>query len=159
MDTAQGERAPSRLDASLVVGVAHSQPRLRRRGKRHAPSPQCLFRPYPDEELARRVVALWAHELRERTLDLGPGLLLFGAAEPGHKLAQGKGPSGVLMASARDGKRRRVGTAWTDISRKPAVPNASSRTPGAPSRNSPNRSSVGEVKRPMRNTIACGSER
>src|SRR5215472_2783297 len=56
----------------------------------------CLFRPRPDEELAWRVVALRAHELRERTLDLGPGLLLFGAAEPGHQLAQGKGPSCVL---------------------------------------------------------------
>src|SRR5262245_52478437 len=60
------------------------------------PPPRCLFRPDPDEELARRVVALRASELRERALDLGPGLLLFGAAEPGHQLAQGKGPSCVL---------------------------------------------------------------
>src|SRR5262249_47579665 len=57
---------------------------------------RCLFRPHPDEELARRVVALRAHELGERALDLGPGLLLFGAAEPSHQLAQGKRPSCVL---------------------------------------------------------------
>src|SRR6516162_3232898 len=73
-----------------------SQPRLRRRDNRHVPSLQCLFRPHPDEELTRRVVALRAHELSERALDLRPGLLLFGAAEPGHQLAQGKGPSCVL---------------------------------------------------------------
>src|SRR5215467_5131119 len=63
---------------------------------RHAPSLRCLFRPHPDEKLAWRVVALRAHELRECALDLGPGLLLVGAAEPGHQLAQGKGPSCVL---------------------------------------------------------------
>ena len=60
--------------------------------------PPCgaYFVPTPDEQLARRVVALRPHELRERVLDLGPGLLLFGGAEPSHQLAQGKGPSCVL---------------------------------------------------------------
>src|SRR5215470_14581446 len=60
------------------------------------PFSACLFRPHPNEELTRRVVTLRAHELRERTLDLDPGLLLLGAAEPSHQLAQGKGPSCVL---------------------------------------------------------------
>src|SRR5215471_16430693 len=111
-----------------------SQPRLRRRGNRHAPWLRCLFRPHPEEELARRVVALRARELRERTLDLGPGLLLLGAAEPGHQLAQRKGPFRVLNGLSQGRKTRRVGSVWTDVSPKPAVPNAPARPPGAPSR-------------------------
>lgn len=45
---------------------------------------QHLFRPHPDQELTRRVVAVRAYELCERTLDLVPGLPLFGVAEPHH---------------------------------------------------------------------------
>src|SRR5262249_23773042 len=69
---------------------------VRDRDDRHALSLQQLFRPRPDEELTRRVVAVWADESRERLLDLGPGLLLLGVAEPHHQVAPGKRPPRVL---------------------------------------------------------------
>src|SRR5262249_57479504 len=72
--------------------------------ERHGPSLQQLFRPRPDEELTRRVIAVWAHELRERLLDLGPGLLLLGGAEPRHQLAQRKRPPRVLHGFAEGWK-------------------------------------------------------
>ena len=63
------------------------------------PSLRCLFRPDPDEELARRVEALRARELRERALDLGPGLLLFG----GHR----SGAENTIAANRPPGFRTR----------------------------------------------------
>ena len=86
-------RARGLLDCD--VGQPFLRP-ARDRDDRHALSLQQLFRPRPDEELARRVVAVRAHELRERMLDLDPGLLLLGVAEPRHQLAQGKRPPRVL---------------------------------------------------------------
>jgi len=86
---------------------------------------RCLFRPHPYEELARRVEALRTHELREHTLDLGPGLLLFGAAEPRQQLAQGKGPSCVLDGLAQGRKtppgRNRVDGYLPEASRSVGV--------------------------------------
>ena len=57
--------------------------------------PTALIRPQPDEELTPRVLAVRASRLCEGTLDLSPGLLLFGVAEPNHQLPQGKRPSRV----------------------------------------------------------------
>ena len=74
------------------------------RGNRYASSQRQLLRSRPDEELTRRVVTVRAYELPERTLDLGPGLLLFGVAEPDHELAQGQRSPRVLHGLSEGGK-------------------------------------------------------
>src|SRR5262249_38421000 len=82
---------------SAALRYACPSHRVHRESQKELPKPpQHLFRPCPDEELTRRVVTVRAYELPERTLDLGPGLLLFGVAEPDHELAQGKRSPRVL---------------------------------------------------------------
>jgi hypothetical protein len=87
------------VDDRLPLCALCQQPLARPR-RIYAPSQRQLLRPRPDEELTRRVVAVWARELCERTLDLVPGLLLFGVAESNHQLTQGKRPPRVLHGLA-----------------------------------------------------------
>src|SRR5712691_2231835 len=69
-----------------------------------SPTLSYLFRPHPDELLRRRLKPVRADELPKRPLDLGPGLRLFGIAEPDHELAQGQRSPLVLHGLSEGGK-------------------------------------------------------
>src|SRR5262245_34507811 len=71
---------------------------------RPSPTLSYLFRPHPDELLICRLKPVRADELSQRPLDLGPGLRLFGIAEPDHELAQGQRSPHVLHGLSEGGK-------------------------------------------------------